>query len=221
MGEFIHIVFSGENLLTTILFLLVLIYWIIVVLGIIDTEFLDFDVDVEVDADLDVDAEIDVDAEGSSGSDILVLNKILGFFNLGKVPFMIFFTFLVTPLWFLTVMTNNLIGNKSILIGLLITIPIFFICLFIAKILTIPFVKLFTSLEKGDEIDDIIGGVGEVRLSANNQQKGQADVMVGKSFFTIFIKTHKDGESVKKGDKVLVIDHMKKEGYYIIEKYNN
>lgn len=215
MGEFIHIIFSGENLFTTILFLLVLIYWLIVVLGVLDTEFLDFDVDVDIDAD------VDVDAEGSSSTDILVLNKILGFFNLGKVPFMIFFTFLVTPLWFLTVMTNNLIGNKSVLIGLLLVIPLFFVCLFIAKILTMPFVKLFSSLEKGDEIDDVIGGVGDVRLSASNEQKGQADVMVGKSFFTIFIKTYKDGEVVKKGDKVLVIDHIKEGDYYIIEKYNN
>jgi len=76
-------------------------------------------------------------------------------------------------------------------------------------------------LEKEDEADEIIGGIGTVRLGATSTQKGQADVMAGKSFFTIYIKTHETGENAKKGDKVLIINHIKEKGYYLVEKYNN
>ena len=217
MNELINIVFSGVNFIPTTLFVLVLFYWLIVLIGAVDTDFLDFD--VEIDADIDVDADIEV--EGNSASNLFALNKILAFFNLGKIPFMVFLTFLAIPMWVLSVMSNHILGNTSFLLSLALLVPIFIVSLFVAKIFTTPFVKLFAVLEKESDEDDLIGAIGEVRLGAGSTQKGQADVMVGESFFTIFIKTHESAASVKKGDKVLVIDHIKEEDYFLVEKYNH
>ena len=215
MTDFFHLVFSGVNFIPTTLFMLVVFYWLIVITGVFGADFLDFDVEVEPEIDLEIDADLD----GNTASDLLVLNKVLSFFNIGKVPFMVFLTFLSFPMWMLSLVVNNLLGNNSFILSLLFLFPIFIISLFIAKILTMPFIKIFAALEKEDETDDIIGGIGTVRIGANSTQKGQADVMVGKSFFTIYIKTHETGELAKKGDKVLVLDHIKKEGYYLVEKY--
>ena len=217
MGEFIHIIFSGVNFIPTTLFILVLFYWLIVLIGAIDTDFLDFDIDM----DIDVDTDVDVDTDANSGSDLFALNKVLVFFNLGKIPFMVFLTFLAIPLWFLTIITNHIIGNTSILFSIILLIPLLIVSLFITKIFTMPFVKLFSMLDKDNDEDDIIGGVGDVRLGANSEQKGQADVMVGESFFTIFIKTYESAEIVKKGDQVLIIDHIKEGDYYLVEKYKH
>lgn len=216
MGDLLNIIFSGVNFIPTLLFALVLFYWIIVSIGAIDTDFLDFDVDIDIDADFDAEVEI----EGNSASNLFALNKVLAFFNLGKIPFMVFLTFLAIPMWFLSIMANNILGNTSIIISLVLLIPIFIVSLFIAKFFTIPFVKLFAVLEKESFEDNIIGAIGEVRLSANSEKKGKADVMVGDSFFTILIKTHASAETVKKADKVLILDHIKEENYYLVEKYN-
>ena len=216
MGDLINIIFSGVNFIPTLLFTLVIGYWIIVLLGALDTDFLDYDVDIDLDADINAEVEV----EANAASNLFALNKILTFFNLGKIPFMVFFTFSVMPMWFLSIMINNLLGNTSFLIGIALLIPIFIVSLFIAKFLTIPFVKLFSVLEKESFEDEIIGAVGEVRLAANSDKKGKADVMVGDSFFTILIKTHASAETVKKADKILVLDHIKKGNYYLVEKYN-
>ncbi len=215
MNDFFHLVFSGVNFIPTTLFMLVVFYWLIVITGVFGAEFLDFD--LEVEPELDVDADLD----GNTASDLLVLNKVLSFFNLGKVPFMLFLTFLVFPMWVLALVSNNFLGNTSFILSLLFLFPIFIISLFIAKFLTMPFIKIFSALEKEDEADDIVGGIGTVRLGATSTQKGQVDVMVGNSFFTIYIKTYETADKVKKGDKVLIINHIKEKGYYLVEKYNN
>lgn len=217
MGDLLNIIFAGVNFIPTLLFTLVLFYWLIVLIGALDTDFLDFDVDLDLDLDADLDMEVEI--EGDAASNLFALNKILAFFNLGKIPFMVFLTFLAIPMWFLAIMTNNLLGNTSIIVSLILLIPIFIISLFIAKIFTIPFVKLFAVLEKESYEDQIIGAIGEVRLAANYDKKGKADVMVGDSFFTILIKTHESSETVKKADKVLIIDHIKEGNYYLVEKY--
>jgi len=218
MIELLNIIFSGVNFFPTLLFALVIGYWVVVLIGALDTDFLDFDVDIDLDLEADFSSEIEV--EGNPGSNLFALNKLLSFFNLGKIPFMVFLTFLAIPMWFLSIMGNHLLGNTSIIISLFLLIPIFIISLFIAKIFTIPFVKLFAVLEKESFEDEIIGAVGDVRLAANSDKKGKADVMVGDSFFTIFIKTHESAETVKKADKILVLDHIKKGNYYLVEKYN-
>lgn len=215
MNDFFHLVFSGVNFIPTTLFMLVVFYWLIVITGVFGADFIDFDLEVEPEMD------IDADLDGNTASDLLVLNKVLSFFNLGKVPFMLFLTFLAFPMWVLALVSNNFLGNTSFILSLLFLFPIFIISLFIAKFLTMPFVKVFAALEKEDEADDIIGGIGTVRIGATSTQKGQADVMVGHSFFTIYIKTHNTGEKAKKGDKVVILDQIKEKGYYLVEKYND
>lgn len=179
MNTFFNLVFSSVNFIPTTLFMLVAFYWLIVITGVFGADFLDFDVEVEPEIDLEIDADID----GNSASDLLVLNRVLSFFNLGKIPFMVFLTFLSFPMWVLSLVVNNFLGNTSFILSLLFLFPIFVVSLFIAKFLTMPLIKVFSALEKEDEADDIIGGIGTVRIGATATQKGQADVMVGSSFF--------------------------------------
>ena len=101
MLQLIDFAFQPASVIPTTLFLFVVIYWIIVVFGVLDTHFLDFD--VEVDHDLDIDADFDhhigvdgaheIDTEVQGAQSIMWLNHILVFFILGRVPFMVFLTF--------------------------------------------------------------------------------------------------------------------------------
>ncbi|MCB9187819.1 MAG: DUF1449 family protein [Flavobacteriales bacterium] len=205
----IDILFAPANLIVTTLFLVIVLYWLIVLFGAIDTEAFDFDFDV--DADADVDADVDSDS-----SNIFGLNKILTFFNLGKIPFMVFLTFLILPWWFGTVIVNNLMGFESFIMGLLVTGGMFFAALIVSKILTQPFVKIFAALDKEDGHPEILGAIGEVTISATSSKTGQAEVKAGNSFLKINIRSNTELD-LKPGDKVLVIDENKGSDFYLVE----
>ena len=111
MLELLDAAVSAPNIIPTALLIFVLVYWLIVILGAIDTDFLDIDVDVEADAD--------VDGEFS----VSWFNHVLAFFNLGQVPFVLFLTFLVVPWWAITVLGNHYLGNESFIFSLAVLVP--------------------------------------------------------------------------------------------------
>lgn len=209
----IEIFFLPANFIQTTLFLIIILYWITVLLGAIDMDMFDFDIDVDIDTDVDIDADADVES-----SNIYGLNRILSFFNLGKVPFMIFLTFLVLPWWFGTVILNHFFGIESFLIGFLLSIPTLIVSLFAAKILTTPFVKIFAALDRENVERDILGSIGEVRIAASDTSTGQADFHIGDAFITIQIRLKEEGE-VNRGDHVMIIGDQRKEEFYWVERH--
>ena len=50
----IHIFFQASNIIVTVLFLVILIYWLVVLFGVLDFDTFDVDFDVEVDVGLGV-----------------------------------------------------------------------------------------------------------------------------------------------------------------------
>lgn len=204
-----------SNIFLTFLMVLLAFYWLVVLFGAIDVDMIDFD--FEVDVDVDVDADIDVDTEVES-SNIFGLNKILHFFNLGRVPFMVFLTFLVMPWWFGTVIINHLFGITSFVPGFLISLPVLIGALFVAKLLTTPFVKIFDALEKESAERDVLGTIGEVRIGASPTKTGLAEFMLGNAFLELKIRT-KEGE-VKTRDKVMIVNDSNKDEYYLVEIHN-
>lgn len=206
----IHIFFQSSNIIVTILFLVILLYWLVVLFGAVDFDTFDVDLDLDLDVDADVDAEVD-------SSNIFGLNKVLHFFNLGRVPFMIFLTFLVLPWWFGTVIVNNLFGIEGMLLGLVVTIVMFFPSMFVAKILTAPFVKIFDVLDKENVHRDVLGTVGEVRMMATPDKTGQAQFKLGGAFLTLDIRMEKGKANI--GESVMIINDSNKDDYYLVEQY--
>lgn len=204
----IHVFFQASNLIVTVLFLVIVLYWLVVLTGVLDFDTIDIDFEIEVDADVDADVD---------SSNIFGLNKILHFFNLGRVPFMIFLTFLILPWWFGTVIVNNIFGFEGFLSGLLVLVPMFFLSLFAAKILTTPFVKVFDVLDRENVDRDVLGTVGEVRMMATADKTGQAQFELGGAFLTLNIRV-KEGK-VNIGEKVMIINDSKKTDYYLVEQY--
>ena len=218
MMEFLHFIFNGANAVPTALLLFVILYWIIVIMGFLGTDFLDFDLDFE--ADLDVDADVEADVSGSSSADISWINNVLIFFNLGKVPLMIWMSFLVLPLWLITVNINALFGISNFFLGMAVFLPVLFGCLFIAKVLTWPFVKFFQNIDKDSKKKEIVGKVGLVTLAADDKSKGQAEVNYSGSHLRFYIKTRTEVK-VSKGDEVLFIQMLPdEEGVYLVEPYH-
>lgn len=215
MQELLDHSFSWVNIIPTFLLAFSLVYWLIVMIGAIDTDF--FDIDLDIDADVDVDVDIDVDAP--DGISIGWFNSVLAFFNLGYIPLMIFVTFLSLPMWFIAVVSNYYLGIDNFLLSLLLLIPNFIVSLFISKFATMPFVKLFKKLKKeGVSMKSLTGKICKVILVATDEHVGQAEVKDEGSSFLINTKTI-SGQIIKKGDTALIIEYEEANKIYHIEPY--
>ena len=79
MKEIIEFSFEGMNYPFTILLVLILLYWVTVIVGLLDMDFLD--VDLEADVELSADVDTSIEADGGLG-DMMFLNNILEFLNI-------------------------------------------------------------------------------------------------------------------------------------------
>ena len=211
MQELLDASIQGANIIPTALLIFILIYWLVVILGVIDLDM--FDIDLDLDADVQ---GPEVDADLSVGW----LNSVLAYFNLGQIPLMIFMSFLVLPMWIISVQANHFAGNESLLLGIVFLIPNLFVSLFIAKFLTMPFVKLFSKMsEEGETTTTMIGKICRVVLPLNSESVGQVEVNVDGSNYRISAKTF-DSTTMQKGEEGLVIEYHENGKYYIVEPYN-
>ncbi|MDX5346741.1 MAG: YqiJ family protein [Hymenobacteraceae bacterium] len=207
--ELFEAAFASVNIIPTALLVFVLIYWVAVILGLLDIDL--FNLEIEVDTELDVDA----DGAGS----VVWLNSVLAFFNLGRVPFMLFVTFVAVPFWVISILLNYYVTYSFPWVGFILLIPAFIGSLFVSKILTTPFVKMFAVLEKEhDSSVTIIGQMCTVTLPANSEELGQAAVKTAGAPLLLNVKTTQ-GKSLKKGQTALVIDYNQENKIYLIEPY--
>ncbi|MGB3466044.1 MAG: hypothetical protein WBA74_12270 [Cyclobacteriaceae bacterium] len=213
MQELFDHSFSMINIVPTFLLFFSLLYWVIVMLGAIDLDFFDVDIDLDVDTDVDLDTPDDIS--------IGWFNSVLVFFNLDQIPLMIFITFLALPMWFISVVGNYYLAVDNVGMSLLLLIPNFIVSLFIAKFTTMPFVKLFSRLNKEETTRiSFIGKICRVILVATDQHVGQAEVKQDGSSFLISTRSV-GNRNISKGDTALIIEYNEENKTYLIEPYQN
>lgn len=229
MSEFFNNAFGPQNLVYTILLLLVLFYWFTVVVGVFDVDSFDVDVDVDVDIDVDVDVDVDADADvdgGSSGS-VNPFFKFLAFFNIGKVPFMIFLSFLVLFLWTGGMLANKYLnidqqGMPSALFGLVMFLANFCVGIFLTKAVTQPMRGLFKETTSEFETrDDILGKVCEIIVRTSHTGIGQAELQGEKEAAILLSVRSQEELTLNKGDKALIISYDEEGEFYYVTPFNH
>lgn len=236
MKELIEAAFSSVNIFPTILFGLIILYWLFVFIGALDMDFLnidveggdvDMDVDVDVDADVDVDMDADADLDADAQADIgeveggvmISLNSILSFFNLGKVPFMILMSFFTLSLWSISILTNHILGNQSVLFSIILLVPNIIVSLIVSKILTTPFAMVYTRMAKNtDDNFKYQGNMCTVIMSATETRIGQAEITDKGNTYRVNVMTKK-GTKIEKGESGLIINYIASKKCYLVEPY--
>ncbi|AIZ65499.1 hypothetical protein PK28_17875 (plasmid) [Hymenobacter sp. DG25B] len=213
MTELLHAAVSPPNIGPTAVLVFVLLYWMTVILGLIDFKTLDLDTDHEV--------HTGHHADGTSGTGVDWLNNALVFFNLGRVPLMVFLSLVALPLWVGSILLNHYLGNASLLLGLLFLVPLLFGSLLMAKVLTTPFVHLFAAMEKNQDAGgQPLGKVCTVLLPTSREQMGQASVrLLNGSPLVLNVRAASSTAPLRKGDAALVIDYDAVRRCYLIEPY--
>jgi len=210
MTELLQAAVLPPNLVATGLLVFVLLYWLTVIVGLLDFKT----------ADLHLGGPTDLHADASHlhGPHSDWLNGALAFFNLGRVPLMLFISFVALPLWVGSILTNYYTGNTSLLRGLVFLLPLLVASLFVAKVLTQPFVRLFTALEKDHDGGAVaLGKVCTVLLPATADHLGQASVRIDGAPLMLNVRT--TGAPLAKGETALVIDYDTPRRCYLIEPY--
>ncbi|TGE16540.1 hypothetical protein [Hymenobacter elongatus] len=213
MTELLQAAISPPNLLPTGLLVFVLLYWLTVLLGLLDMK--------TVDLSIEDHGHLHFDSDGPhEGMGTGWLNGALAFFNLGRIPLMVFLSFVFLPLWVGSILVNYYTGNTSLLLGLAFLLPLFIGSLFVAKFLTLPFVKLFAALEKDhDGGAVVIGKVCTVLLPATADKLGQASVQIDGA--PLMLNVRSINAPLAKGETALVIDFDAARKCYLIEPFTD
>ncbi len=210
MTELLQAAVLPPNLVATGLLVFVLLYWLTVIVGLLDFKT----------ADVHLGGHVEVHTDGAHlpSGDSDWLNGALAFFNLGRIPLMVFVSFVVLPLWVGSILANYYTGNTSLLLGLGYLLPLLVGSLFLAKFLTLPFVKLFTALEKDHDGGAIaLGKVCTVLLPATTERLGQAAVRIDGA--PLMLNVRALSSPIGKGETALVIDYDAERRCYLIEPY--
>ncbi|MFD1874187.1 hypothetical protein [Hymenobacter bucti] len=206
MTELLQAAVLPPNLVATGLLVFVLLYWLTVIIGLLDFKT----------ADLHLGGHADGVHLHSGDSDWF--NGALAFFNLGRVPLMVFISFVVLPLWVGSILVNYYTGNTSLLRGLALLLPLLVGSVFVAKFLTLPFVRLFAALEKNHDGGAVaLGKVCTVLLPATTEHLGQASVHIDGA--PLMLNVRALSGALAKGETALVIDYDAQRRCYLIEAY--
>lgn len=215
MLEILNEAVSSANMIYTIFLGLSIIYWFLVMLGALDIDGLDFDFDVDLDADVDIDVDSDLDVSGGGN----FLSGILIFFNFGKMPFMIIFSFISLTMWTIGMLSNHYLGGGNLLFAMALFVPILFVSAIIAKLITTPLIPVFREMGGDVENVDYLGRTAIVTLQSSKTKLGQIKLIENNDIHILNAKVHVDNkkDSVKKDDEVVVIDKAEDGNYYWIQ----
>jgi len=184
-----------------------------VIIGALDLGSFDVDLDVDVDVDVDVDIDVDVDVDADVDTDVNAsgsggwMISALTFFNFGKVPFMVIFSFTSFFMWLLAVVITFNYTDCTIWFPLIVFIPILFVSLIATKIFTTPLIGLFAALRNGDAKEiDFIGLTGEMVTITTNSKVGQMEIMVENNHIKLYVKAEENHNGIiKDGTKVVIV----------------
>ena len=214
MTELFQAALAAENIIYTLLLVLVLLYWLSVIAGGLDMNA--FDVDLDIDADLEADMDADVDGAGGTSGWLV---GALHFFNFGKLPIMVILSFAILFAWMINVLMNHYLGGGSLTFALMLMIPNLFISLILTKIITTPLIPVFKQLNTPEEEVDFVGMICKLTVSANQTKKGQAEVIHKNRSLLIYVKVDEDEvDKINKGEQAVILRPSEDASYYLIRK---
>lgn len=209
--------FAGPNLPATALLLLTAIYWLLVIVGGLGVDLFDFDFDV--DADVDIEAEL----PGADGLEpgASVLEVILGFFYLGRIPTTIVMSVFSLVFWLATVYANRYWNPElGIERGIWIWPSCAIASLLGTKALLFPTLGFFDGMNGKNEPkpNRLLGLHGKVTSSEVTEQFGQ--VTIEQNGPPIVLNVYcGEMDRFKRGDLVTLTQYNPDKNTYLIEPF--
>lgn len=206
MNPFHQTVTSFPTVIYTVLLIICALYWIVAVLGLVELDVLDFDLDGDIDAADSTSAQ-----EGIAG----LLHKL----GLNGVPLTIIMTIITIIGWLLcyyaTFFGAKLLPDLGLIqlgAGLITFIVATYTTILITAQLIKPLRSMFHKLDY-DETKHILGQTVIVRSSVVTRERGEAELNDGGAGLLLNIRATGD-DKFAKGDEVVVVEHNEEKNLY-------
>ncbi|MGL4773591.1 MAG: hypothetical protein ACRC2K_08520 [Clostridium sp.] len=201
MTEIINNALTGVNLIPTVLLAIVIIYWITVIIGVIDFDLFDFDIDLD------------------GGGELGPFQSALAYFNLKEIPFMLFFSIVIVNFWIIAMLMCKLPFINGGLVALLLFIPEIIISLFITKIITNPLKGIFKKLSEVEyQGEVVIGQVVTLLCEVTEGRIGQGEIKREGASILINLKPEYEGDIFEKAEEAYVTRRDEEKNLYYIIK---
>lgn len=208
MDVFYENITSFPTVIFTVFLILCFFYWIIAVLGLIDFDFLDFDLP-DGDVDLGVNDSLD---------NVNVLAGLLLKLGLNGVPFPIVFSIITVLGWLIcyyaVYFTFPLVPGSFL--EFIVGIPIFVGSLYLAAMITAKIIKPLRPIFRAanQEVQKtILGKIAIVRTARVDKTFGEATVEDGGAGLIVKVRSFKD-ETFARGDRIVLLEYVKEENIY-------
>lgn len=205
MQELIAEAFALVNLPFTVLFGFVFLYWLLVIVGALDVDAVDFDLD------------FDADAEGGGRWG----HAAARFFHADEGPFMAIVSLLIVFMWVSAMLLNYYFnpGHSWWLAGLL-AIPNFVASVVATKAIVLPahcLIRRFRCSEEPAEVP-LLGKICRVVTSRADAESGQAEIEQTGMPIKINVRTADEAEALRKGDCAVIYSEDTEKNLYFIKK---
>lgn len=211
MAIFLHIIFSFPTVIFTGLLALVMVYWLIAITGLVETDALDQMLLSDGDA---------IDASGLAA----LLNKL----GLGRVPLTIIISMLVLCAWVISFAGTRLLMPQTdwhaiqFLLGVAITALALVGGLLLTIVLLRPVHALLRHIPAEGEPAIILGRTGIVRSGMVSPESGQALIEDGGAGLLLQVRTLQG--TLPRGTAVVVIEQLTEQNAWRIvseEEFKN
>lgn len=199
---------------------LVLGYWLLVIVGVIDAE---------LDGDGDFGGEISDGhghghAHGSGGAGMSDGGGRVGrsgLFNFSDVPLTIAGSFVAIFMWLFSVWGNYYFngspGNRSLPVAIVLLFPNGLLSLMCARVAVIPFQKLFRAMRNAStESEAIVGREAKVASVSVDERYGQVEVSTNSVPLLVNARTEAGAEALPRGTRVVITAAAEDGSYYFV-----
>ncbi|TLD69306.1 hypothetical protein FEM03_18205 [Phragmitibacter flavus] len=211
MIDFIRETLSLHNLPVTMLLGMVTMYWLLVIVGILDNDF-------EGGVDGDVSNHGTLGGAGMSGGPE---SKKGGILNFGHAPLSIVGSFLAIFMWLISLWGNFYLngepGDRSLILAAVLLVPNGVISLLLTRVAVMPFDRLFKAMHEGStEAEEIVGRKGRVASVQVDERYGQVEVVTNSAPLLVNARIEAGTQPLERNAAVTVLSAADDGSFYFV-----
>ena len=142
---------------------------------------------------------------------------MLAFFNVGSVPFMIFFSFLALSLWMGSVLGNFYLSGQKAWFPWVWIIPNLLIALYLTRFFTWPFKHSYEAMTAtGMEKKQLVGKTCRILTKLEKDEMGQAELSHNGTHYLLNVKA---SEKIAKNETAILVEYNPEDELYLVSEF--
>ena len=226
MQEFLQIILNLPTVVFTILLGVISLYWVTVIVGVLDIDLFDMDADIDADIDMDVDVDVDMDADIDADADVDVdgvsgVVSVLDALGLVGVPLTISLSLFTFFNWCATFLGSYALGAGQAALSPVKATGVLAGSIALSLLMTSLSVKplrpLFRSKAGAKVGQTIVGHTVKIISGSVDMRHGRAEMPLEGSTLNLSVRCERPDNGLARGAEALVIAYDAAQHIYLVE----